>query len=172
MPLFRRRERRTATGAISDHDAAASRNAARDLELALREANHHIGQLEAEVTRLSRTAANAHEQAAQRALDDLAEAVATPLAHLIGQQAILATATSELTAQDVAVVAGQILRALERAGVQLHGAVDETVPFDPAIHLVVGDGQAPSVGAPVVIRSPGVSGPSGRLARKAAVVPA
>jgi molecular chaperone GrpE (heat shock protein) len=172
IPLFRRHERKTPIDTVSDQEATASRNAARELELALGEANRRIRQLEADVTRLSAATATARDQAAQRVLDDLAEAVAAPLAHLVGQQAILTTGTSELTAQDVAVVAGQILRALERAGVQLHGRVGDTVPFDPDIHLVVGDRQAPAVGASVVIRSPGVSGPSGRLARKAAVEPA
>ena len=172
MPLFRRHERGTPVVAIPDQEATASRNAARELELALQDANHRIRQLEADVTRLSAVTASTREQAAQRVLDDLAEAVAAPLAHLVAQQAILETGTSQLTAQDVAVVAGQILRALERAGVQLHGTVDDTVSFDPDIHLVVGERQAPAPGASVVIRSPGVSGPSGRLARKAAVEPA
>ena len=172
MPLFRRHEHKTPTDTIPDQTATASRNAARELELALGEANRRIRQLETDVTRLAATTANARDQAAQRVLDNLAEAVAAPLAHLVGQQTILETGASELTAQDVAVVAGQIVRALERTGVQLHGRVGDAVSFDPDIHLVVGDRQTPAVGASVVIRSPGVSGPSGRLARKASVEPA
>jgi molecular chaperone GrpE (heat shock protein) len=171
MPLFRRHEQKTPTDSAPDPTATASRNAARELELALGEANRRIRQLEADVTRLSATTANARDQAVQRVLDDLAEAVAAPLAHLVRQQAILETGASELTALDVVVVAGQIVRALERTGLQLHGRVGDAVSFDPDIHLVVGDRQTPAVGASVVVRSPGVSGPSGRLARKAAVEP-
>jgi molecular chaperone GrpE (heat shock protein) len=172
MPLFRRHEHKTPTDSTPDQAATTSRNAARELELTLGEANQRIQQLEADVTRLSATTANARDQAAQRVLDDLAEAIAAPLAHLVGQQAILENGASELTAQDVAVVAGQIVRALERTGLQLHGRVGDAVSFDPDIHLVVGDRKTRAVGASVVIRSPGVSGPSGRLARKASVEPA
>jgi hypothetical protein len=171
MSLFRRTDRTTETTEPTARPASdAPRDAVPapspdDLGFQLREAEKTISVLEGDLDRVRAELEQARRQAGGS--DELTEAIGQPVAHLATQVALVGAGDSELTAADLAGIGASLLRALASAGIQLEGEVGATTDFDPNRHLALG--AAPRAGASVLVRSPAVLAPSGRVVRKATV---
>jgi uncharacterized membrane protein YccC len=160
MSRFRRR-----TGHHEAEPVRADRTHA--LEFDLNSARKQIGRLEQELDRARREADGARAASGIGAIDAIAEEIATPLAHLATQVALLRTGTGQLETSDLIATAERLVDSLSNGGIRLDGSVGDTAAFDPSAHLPLRGEFSP--GHRVIIRSPAVIGPSGRIVRQAVV---
>jgi hypothetical protein len=170
MPLFRRDKPDDLMAAAAESVPAPELVVGRELGEArfeLAQAEKRAADLARRLEAAERAAAAAQADAVRRTLDALAEALATPLAHVATQVALVRARATDLSADEVAATVSQLVAALEKGGIGLHGAVGDRVPFDPAFHLPLAGAPEPST--EVTVRSPAVLGFEGRVVRKATV---
>ncbi|MBL7497506.1 hypothetical protein I6A84_11175 [Frankia sp. CNm7] len=178
MALFRRQDRATAGTAETvpapagsadvPRETVAGQLSAGEAAFELREALGRIRELEHDLEAARREAGRAGAAGAGAAVDEVAEAIATPLAHLATQVALVRAGGGVLTVDDLAEAAGRLFRALERAGILLDGDVGAAAAFDPTRHLPPAGGE-PAPGTAVVLRSPAVRVVGGRVVRRSTV---
>jgi hypothetical protein len=135
----------------------------------LEAAHQRIREVEAEVDRTRRDAGRLAAQRAGATLDEVAEQVATSLAHLATQSALVLAGGSVLSVEDLATTATELIRGLDRAGIRVDGAVGVTVRFDPELHTPLGGPLRRDT--PVLVRSPAVRSAGGRVVQKGTVEP-
>lgn len=140
-----------------------------DVTRQLEAAHQRIRELEAEVDRTRRDAGRLAAQRAGATLDELAEQIATSLAHLATQAELVRAGGSVLSAQDLATTATGLIRGLDRAGIRVDGAAGIAARFDPELHTPLGGPLRRD--APVLIRSPAVLSAGGRVVQKGTVEP-
>ncbi len=164
--FFRRRER-ARTGPADERLLELERSL-RAASLDLADRDQTIGRLRADLARARDGAAGAARALASTETERLIQAIATPLVQLVTQEHLQRTGTADLRAADVLEVGLRLVRGLEREGVDLIGAVGETVPFDPDRHDPLSGSVTATGGRPVTIRIVGLSY-GGTVIRKAGV---
>lgn len=111
----------------------------------------------------------AMERGRETALHDVAVALGGALAHLAVQTALAQSPGSQLTAADIGQTAGRLLTQLDAMGISTVGQPGEADQFDPNWHVPLRTDDRYGEGDAIIIRTPAVVAPSGRVVRKAGV---
>jgi hypothetical protein len=179
MKPFRRRSAPSAPSAAAGDAASDARQqlatgqpvmTAAEAVFELHEARRRIRDLEGDLERARRDADHIAGERAGAAVEEVAERVATPLAHLATQVALLRAGGSVLSTDDLTATASRVIGALGRAGIVLDGDVGAAVGFEPDLHTPLAS--EIGRGARVLVRSPAVRCAGGRVVRKGTVEPA
>lgn len=136
--------------------------------LDLDECLQSLEQGRSEIERLRRLLAETEASTGAAAIDMLGERIANPIAHLVTQRH-LAEGSSGITTQDLSNSIDSLITALASAGLSVTPMPGTAVEFDPNRHLPE-QGSDPRPGRQVEVRTPGLTGPGGRVLRRAGVV--
>lgn len=113
--------------------------------------------------------AKAMERGRESALQEVAAALASALAHLAVQAVLVERPDSELSAADIGQTAGRLLNRLDSMGISTVGSPGEADQFDPNWHVPLRTDDRFREGDAIIVRTPAVVAPSGRVVRKAGV---
>jgi hypothetical protein len=137
------------------------------LQFQLHETEKTISALEGDLERARKELVEAQRRSG--GTDELAAVVGRPLAHLATQVALVQAGSDALEANDLALTASGLLKALATAGISTEGEIGTTTAFDPNRHLPLRG--SPATGDQVILRSPAIAAPSGQIVRQATVEP-